>query len=101
MADYEVNGKNTKVGDKVIFTDPWHGKHGATITALEPKNGSHHTTLETDGAVPELPDGLSDEERDHRLQWFQGRSGKFMNVAHHVEGVPYSWDHVSEDTKEQ
>ncbi len=84
---YDVNGKQTQVGDKVIFTDPWHGKHEATITELEPKNGSHHATLEIDEATSDLPDV------DHSLQWFKSKAGKFEDVPHHAEGVPYSCNH--------
>lgn len=80
MAEYDINGKDTKVGDTVCFTDPWHGKHEATITQLEPKNGSHHATLEmSKDAIKDLG------------EWFS--FGIFHDVPHHKEGVPYSWDH--------
>jgi hypothetical protein len=90
MEDYTVNGKQTKTCDRVVFTDPWGGKHGATITKIEPKNGSHHVTLEADEAALDIPEEL------HAIKWFNDKSGKFEDVPHHKEGVPYSWDHVSE-----
>lgn len=86
MSEYNVNGKQTQIGDTVVFTDPWNGKHEATITKIEPKNGSHHATLE-----------LSTSSLKGLGQWFQDRAiSGFRDVPHHKEGVPYSWDHVSD-----
>jgi hypothetical protein len=83
MEEYIINDKQTKIGDTVVFTDPMRGKHEATIKVLEPRNGSHH-------AILELSEDTSIIVSAH---WFQELGGKFEDVPHHTQGVPYSWDH--------
>lgn len=70
---YEINGRQTSEGDRVEYTDPYKGKHEATIKTLEPKNGYHHATLET--VIEDVPKTLTD-------------------VPWHADGVQYSWRHL-------
>jgi hypothetical protein len=91
MEEYDVNGVKTKVGDKVIFTDPWHRKHEATITKIEPKNGSHHATLEMD--KEELAKLIDDKDANVAKFFHDRWFNEFRDVPHHKEGAPYSWDH--------
>jgi hypothetical protein len=66
-----------------IFTDPWNGKHEATIQDINPEN--QHATLRIDTTALNVPD------EEHIKQWFGERSGTFKNVPHHTEGAPYSY----------
>lgn len=70
---YEINGKQTDVEDVVEYTDPYKGKHKATIKHVEPKNGSHHATLETE---------------------IDGEATTLTDVPWHAEGVQHSWRHL-------
>jgi len=65
----------------VIFTDPWNGKHDATIKDVNPEN--QHATLEI-SAMPDVDDA-------HAQKWFQDRACTFENVPSHAEGAPYSY----------
>lgn len=67
-----------------IFTDPWNGKHEATIKDINPEN--QHATLQVDASTLIIPD------EEHIKQWFQEKSGTFKNVPPHAGGVPYSYN---------
>jgi hypothetical protein len=68
----------------VIFTDPWNGKHDATVKDVNPENS--HATLQIDASSLDLSN-----EDEHVQKWFKEKAGKFEDVPPHEEGVPYSY----------
>src|SRR2546421_6312703 len=70
---HSVAGRETKVGDPVIYSHPYGNKYEGKILEIVPKNDSHHIKVETE---------------------VDGQLTHFIEVPYHADGVGHSWKHA-------